>query len=111
MSGFSDASIAVDEARRYSRMIGFSRCESVYGTPGQMLVEQLADAQLVGRVDDRPEQADRDRLRPQARAAVDRSGDARLVERRERLALGVHALRDLERQEARHVRRPDRAAG
>ena len=35
MSGFSDASIAVDEARRYSRMIGFSACDSVYGTPGQ----------------------------------------------------------------------------
>ena len=34
MSGFSDASMAVEEARRYSRMIGLSACESVYGTPG-----------------------------------------------------------------------------
>ena len=33
-----------DEARRYSRMIGLSRCESVYGTPGQLALEQLADA-------------------------------------------------------------------
>ena len=34
MSGLSDASIAADDVRRYSRMIGFSRAESVYGTPG-----------------------------------------------------------------------------
>ena len=34
MSGFSEASMAVDEARRYSRMIGLSACESVYGRPG-----------------------------------------------------------------------------
>ena len=29
MSGFSDASIAADDVRRYSRTIGFRRCESV----------------------------------------------------------------------------------
>ena len=34
ISGLSDASIAADEVRRYSRMIGFSRDDSVYGTPG-----------------------------------------------------------------------------
>lgn len=35
MSGFSEASIAVDDARRYSRRIGFRTCDSVYGTPGR----------------------------------------------------------------------------
>jgi hypothetical protein len=29
MSGLSDASIAADDVRRYSRMIGFSRAERV----------------------------------------------------------------------------------
>ncbi len=35
MSGLSDASMAVEEARRYSRMIGLSAWERVYGTPGR----------------------------------------------------------------------------
>ena len=34
ISGLSDASIAADDVRRYSRMIGLSRDESVYGMPG-----------------------------------------------------------------------------
>jgi hypothetical protein len=35
MSGLSDASIAVDDARRYSRRIGLRTCESVTGTSGR----------------------------------------------------------------------------
>src|ERR1035437_3471217 len=35
MSGFSDASIAALDARRYSRSVGFRAWESVYGTPGR----------------------------------------------------------------------------
>jgi hypothetical protein len=35
ISGFSDASIHVEEARRYSRSVGLRACESVYGTPGR----------------------------------------------------------------------------
>ena len=35
MTGFSEASIAADEARRYSRIAGLRRCDSVYGTPGR----------------------------------------------------------------------------
>ena len=104
MSGFSDASMAVDEARRYSRMIGLSACESVYGTPGACSVDQLAHALLVRGVDDRPEQADRDRLDAELARALDRVHDRGLVERDERLALGVHALADLEREPARDVR-------
>ncbi len=34
MSGLRDASIAADDVRRYSRMIGLRRAESVYGMPG-----------------------------------------------------------------------------
>ena len=62
MSGFSDASIAADEVRRYSRMIGFRREDSVYGTPGQLALDERADLLLVSRVRDRPEQRDGDRL-------------------------------------------------
>ena len=40
ISGLSEASIAADDARRYSRMIGFSRCESVYGNAGQLFFDQ-----------------------------------------------------------------------
>jgi hypothetical protein len=35
MSGFSEASIDVEEARRYSLRIGLSTCESVCGTSGR----------------------------------------------------------------------------
>ena len=51
-----------EEARRYSRRVGLSSCESVNGTPGRCFLQQLADALLMSRVDDRPQQADRDRL-------------------------------------------------
>jgi hypothetical protein len=34
INGFNEASIDVPEARRYSRTIGFVRCESEYGRPG-----------------------------------------------------------------------------
>jgi len=34
VNGFSDASIDVPDARRYSRTIGLIWCESEYGTPG-----------------------------------------------------------------------------
>ena len=60
----------VEEARRYSRSVGLSWCDSVHGDARQMLGEQLADPQLVRRVDDRPQQADADRLDLLARAAA-----------------------------------------
>ena len=67
--------------------------------------EQLADAELVVRVDDRPDQAHRDCLRAQAPRVLDRGEDALLVELDEDVPLGVDALADLERQVAGHVRR------
>ena len=89
-------------------MIGLSRCESVNGHARPLALEQLADAQLVRRVDDRPEQADGDRLGARApRALAIASSDALLVERQEDVALRVDALADLEGQVARDVRAAD----
>ncbi len=62
INGLSDASIAADDVRRYSRMTGFKAWPSVTGTPGRCRREQLADALLVRRIDDRPEERHGDRL-------------------------------------------------
>ena len=68
-----------DDARRYSRRLGLSACESVTAMSGAMLGEQLPDPPLVRRVDDRPEQADCDRLDlalPRARRAIARTASS-----------------------------------
>src|SRR5438105_3136663 len=70
-----------------------------------MAVEELADSELVVRVDDRPDQANRHRLRPEAARLVDRLEDALLVQLDEHVALRVDPLADLEREVARHVGR------
>ena len=104
MSGFSDASMAVDDARRYSRTIGFKRCDSVYGDARQLRVEQLSDPLLVLGVDDRPEEADADGLDLELAQAADHRQRLVLVERHERLPLRGHPLADLERQASRDIR-------
>ena len=62
MSGLSDASMAADDVRRYSRMIGLSREESVYGTPGSSRSMSEPISSSCAGVGDRPEQGDGDRL-------------------------------------------------
>ena len=59
---------------------------------------------MVG-VDDRPEEAHRDCLRPERAGLRDRRQDARLVERDEHVPLGIDPLPELERQPARDVGR------
>ena len=66
----------VDRRRRGSPVLPDDRVQPVRERVGHArpeLVEELADAQLVRRVDDRPEQAYRHRLRPQALRRLDRS--------------------------------------
>ena len=52
----------VDEARRYSRSAGLSWCESVNGTPGRCSASSSPTRSSCAGFDDRPEQADADRL-------------------------------------------------
>ena len=96
--------MAVDEARRYSRMIGLSACESVYGTPGRCwAISSPTRCSCAGLTIDQSRQtaiASTSSSRARSIAASHRL----LVEREERLALGVHALADLEREPARDVR-------
>ena len=69
--------------------------------------EQLGDSELVRRIHDRPDQADRDRLDVEHAAALDRLEHAPVVEWHEDVALRVDALADLEGQMARHVGCPE----
>ena len=65
----------VDDARRGAPVLAHDRVELVREREGhvrQRLGDQLADAQLVGGVDDRPEQADPDRLHLEIPAALER---------------------------------------
>jgi hypothetical protein len=81
MTGFSEASMHVEEARRYSRRIGFSRCDSVIGTPGNRRASSVFDLQFVDGIDDRPDQADGDGLRFRGDEAVEHCVERGLVER------------------------------
>ena len=67
-------------------------------------LDQLGDAELVGGIDDRPEEADGDCLRPEGAGRRDRRQDATLVERDEDVPLGIDPLPELERQPARDIR-------
>ena len=73
------------------------------GHPRQVALEQRADAELVLRVDDRPEQADGDRLDLPVLQLVDDGDDGRLVERLGHGAVVGHALGHLVGERARHV--------
>ena len=84
ISGLSEASTAVVEARRYSRTIGISSMRQRVGNAGQLLVEDAGDRLLVGAVGDRPHQADRDRLELALLQRADHLARLRLVERRAR---------------------------
>ena len=52
----------VDDARRYSRSVGLSWCESVSGTPGRCSASSSPTRSSWAGIDDRPQQADADRL-------------------------------------------------
>jgi hypothetical protein len=70
-----------------------------------VLRQELADPELVHRVDDRPDEAYRHRLDTQLARPVERRHHALLVERDEDVALRVDPLADLEGEVARDVRR------
>ena len=63
-----------------------------------MRLDQLADAPLVGRLDDRPEQADGDGLDLQRPQPLERGDDAGLVQGAAHAAIGHDPLVDLEGQ-------------
>ncbi|MFN8663839.1 MAG: hypothetical protein U0075_18235 [Thermomicrobiales bacterium] len=69
----------------------------------QVLGDEFPDAQLVRRVDDRPEEADANRLHAEIAALFDGFPYRTLIERDEDVSLGVDALGDLEGEVARHI--------
>ena len=98
----------VDHARRGAPVLAHDRVELVRKGERhlrQRLGDQLAHAQLVRGIDDRPEQADPDRLHPQLRQRSSAARTLRLIERDEDVPLGVDPLLDLECQVARDVGR------
>ena len=69
----------------------------------QMRLDELADPFLVRRLDDRPEQADGDRIDLEGAQSLEDGNYASLVERRLDRAVGHHALGHLEGQTLGHV--------
>ena len=100
MSGFSDASMAVEEARGYSRRRGVEAVRERVRDPRQVLVQHLAHADLVRRVDDRPQQTDSDSLDVEVAEPARDLDDRLLVEGTRDGAVGTDALRNLEGQTA-----------
>ena len=70
----------------------------------QDFLDQLANPQFVRRIRDRPQQTHADRLDVLVRQALEQGAHGGFVERRFDAALGVDALRHLERVTARDVR-------
>jgi hypothetical protein len=70
---------------------------------GQVLVQELTHAQLVDRVHDRPEEADRDRLHARLAHAPESLQEALLVERPQYPAFRADPLGHLEGERARNV--------
>ena len=71
----------------------------------QRFRDQLADAQFVGGIDDRPEQTDSDRLHLQVPTALECGANTPLMQRDEDIPFGVDSLLDLECEVTRDVRR------
>ncbi len=96
----------VDDGRGRAPVLAHGRVELVrerHRDAGPLLLEDLADAALVVRVGDRPQQADADRLHLRAAGGVDRLAYRVLVERAVLAALRVDPPADLERQPPRDV--------
>ena len=104
MTGLSEASMHVDDARRYSRRIGFSRCDRGYGQARQPPRQQGFDLEFVNRIDDRPKQADGDRLRLGIDQAVEHGLKGGLVKRLDDASVAPNPFGGLEGKRARHVR-------
>ena len=93
----------VDEARRYSRSVGLSWCESVNGTPGSCSASSSPTRRSWAGL-----AIDHSRQTPTASTCLAASAPitaraAGLVERLDDLAAGADPLGDLEGQRARHV--------
>ena len=93
----------VDRGRRRAPVLAHDRVELVRERvrhAGQLRLEQLADAQLVRGVGDRPQQADGDRLDARAARSSREHRGARAASSSgvDDLALGADPLGDLERE-------------
>ena len=95
--------MTVAEARRYSRKVGLSSCDSVTGTPGRRLARSSPSRRSCSGLTMDHKQADADGLDLQRLEPLDDREDRCLIERLQHLALGVNALGDLKCQAARHI--------
>ena len=103
ISGFSEASMQVAEARRYSRRIGLRRCDSVNGTPGRCSASSSPTRiSWAGLAIDQRRQTPTASI-AQRREPGDDRAHGRFVERPHHLAGGADPLRDLEGEGARNV--------
>ncbi len=97
----------VEAGRGGAAVLAHARVELVRdgdGHAGEVLGDELGDAQLVRGVDDRPQQADRHGLHPALAQRAQQCDERRLVERLQHATVGADPLRNLEGQRARDVR-------
>ena len=97
---------SVDDGRGSAAVFAQSRIELVrqrHGNAGQMLRQKLAKPSLMLSVDDRPQEADADRLDLERLEPLDDREHRRLIERLQHLSLRVNALGDFKCEAARHI--------